>query len=311
MKKATFLLIILVLTLSLTAATLTQISNVKADTSEVKVLSYSYYTAPANTPTMASAIGDLIVVGELKNVGSNIVGNVTVEGTAFSSSGQLLATTLSEAFVYKMAPGQKAPFYIDFTAQSSTSGDLTWISKVGNVSVTVTAVTDDPVPPYTGIKFITNPPSNLSDPVSGIYLVTGTVQNQGNQNVSKFWAVTTFYDAAGKVVGVNFTQYLIPYPSPFKPGDYSLFGATPSDSTPQLVSQISDFSVIIDAIVSLSPTPNASNSASPTATTNVATPAFPTLPVIVIVVLVVAAVLGLLLFSRHQKTPPPPPPPPE
>lgn len=62
MKKIVFILIMLIL--SLTAVAIIQFPNIKADTSEVKVLSYSYYTATANTPTMASAIGDLIVVGE-------------------------------------------------------------------------------------------------------------------------------------------------------------------------------------------------------------------------------------------------------
>ncbi len=97
--------------------------NVKAQSSEVTVITYSQYVAPS-TATIALAPGDLIVVGEVRNIGANIVDNVTVQGTALGANGQTLAITSSQAFVYYMAPGQKAPFYLDFTAQSSSTQDL-------------------------------------------------------------------------------------------------------------------------------------------------------------------------------------------
>ena len=84
----------------------------------------------------------MIVVGEVENVGSNIIGNVTVQGIAFSSNGQELAITTTQAFVYHMLPGQKAPFYLDFNAASSTTDDLSWVPSVSSVSVSVTSVTD-------------------------------------------------------------------------------------------------------------------------------------------------------------------------
>jgi hypothetical protein len=307
LKKLISLLILLALTL--TALIVMPPPNAKADAAEARILTYSYYTAPSNVPTIASSIGDLIVVGELQNVGSNIINNVTVQGTAYSNATQVLATSQSEAFVYEMAPGAKAPFYIDFTAQSGSTGDLTWTSQVNRVTVTVTAVTDTTIPPYVGIKMISDPINSLYDPTTGTYTVTGTIQNNGTQDLAKVWAAVTFYDASGTVVGVNFTHYLMPYPSLLQPGGYTFFDSVPSDCNTQLGSKISTFNVIIDSQPASQTIPT--NSPTPTATaTTTSNAGFPTLAVIVLVVLVVAAVIGVMLFRKQKRTPPPPPPPP-
>ena len=148
MKKIITMVIIAALVLAAFSMLSTQ--SVKAAASEASVISYSWYTAPSNT-VLASAPGDLIVVGEVENVGSNIIGNVTVQGIAFSSTGQELATTTTQAFVYDMLPGQRAPFYLDFNAASSTTDDLSWVSSVSSVSVSVTSVTDNDTRQYTGL----------------------------------------------------------------------------------------------------------------------------------------------------------------
>ena len=98
----------------------------------------------------------MIVVGEVENVGSNITGNVTVQGTAFGSTETELAQTSTQAFVYDMLPGQKAPFYLDFTTASSSTNDLSWVSSVSTVQVTVTSVTDTKDRQYAGL-IIPNP----------------------------------------------------------------------------------------------------------------------------------------------------------
>lgn len=306
LKKTIILLILLSLTLI--ALIILPPPSAKADTSEARVLSYSWYTAPANTATIASATGDLIVVGEVQNVGSHTISNITVQGVAYSSTGQVLATTQSEAFVFNMAAGQKAPFYIDFTAQSSSTSDLTWTSQVSNVTVTVVSATDTPATPYTGIKIISDPINTLYDPDAGTYTVSGTIENAGNQAVAKVWAVVTFYDSSGTVVGLNFTEYLMPYPSLFQPNTYTFFKAIPSDCTAQLASKISTFNVIIDAQTSSQST-NPQTTPTPTATPTTSNTPFPTLAIVVIIVLVIAVVAGLMLFKKRQKRPPTTPAP--
>jgi hypothetical protein len=310
LKKPIILLILV--TLALTALTILPPPSVKAaSTSEATVLSYSWYTAPANTATIASATGDLIVVGEVQNVGSHTISNVTVQGTAYSGTGQALATTQSEAFVYNMAAGQKAPFYIDFAAQSSSTSTLTWVSQVSNVTVAVISVTDTAAIPYQGVKVISDPINSQYDPTSGTYTVSGTIENTGNQAVAKAWAVVTFYDNSGTVVGLNFTGYLMPYPSLFQPDTYTFFKAIPSDCTAQLASKISTFNVVIDAQTSSqSINPQTTPTSTPTPTTSNAQ--FPTLAIVVIIVLVIAVVAGLMLLKKRQKprtTPAPSPQP--
>ena len=141
---------VIIAALVLAAFSMLSTQSAKASTSEAKVVSYSWYTAPSNT-VLASAPGDFIVVGEVENVGSNIIANVNLTGTAFSSTGQELAATATQAFVYHTLPGQKAPFYLDFTAASSATDNLSWISSVSYVQVTVTSVTDTTDRQYSGV----------------------------------------------------------------------------------------------------------------------------------------------------------------
>ena len=178
MKKIITMVIIAALVLAAFSMLSTQ--SAKASTSEAKVVSYSWYTAPSNT-VLASAPGDFIVVGEVENVGSNIIANVNVTGTAFSSTGQELAATATQAFVYHTLPGQKAPFYLDFTAASSATDNLSWISSFSYVQVTVTSVTDTTDRQYAGVIVPAVGGSAPYIPGNGSYIVIGTVVNNGTQ----------------------------------------------------------------------------------------------------------------------------------
>jgi len=65
--------------LTLAAFSMLLAPKAKADLSEARVLSYSWYVAPAST-SEAEYTGDLITVGEVQNVGSNIINSVAVRG---------------------------------------------------------------------------------------------------------------------------------------------------------------------------------------------------------------------------------------
>jgi hypothetical protein len=197
---------VIIAALVLAAFSVLSTQSVKAAASEATVVSYSWYTAPSNT-VIASEAGDLIVVGEVENVGSNILGNVTVEGIAFNSTGQELAKTTTQAFVYDTLPNQKAPFYLDFTAASSTTDDLNWVSSVSVVSVTVTSVTDTKDSQYTNLT-IPKEGGSYSYIPNATYYVVGTIVNNGTQVAQDPWVVATFYNSNGTVIGLNFTDYL-------------------------------------------------------------------------------------------------------
>jgi hypothetical protein len=280
--------------------------SVRAAASEAQVLSYSWYVAPSST-VIASGVGDLVVVGEVQNVGSNVIGNVTVEGTALSSTGQTLAATSVQAFVYHMLPGQKAPFYLDFTAQSSTSQDLSWVSSVSTVTVSVSSVEDTYERQYKDLT-IPNPGGTTSYiDNNGTYTVYGTLVNTGNQSAVKPWVVATFYNASGTVIGLNYTNYLT---DSLAPGNPQRFFATPTDNTAQLSSEIASYALQIDSLTMANSASSSTSTSSPTTSPPTSTAQLPTLPIVVVVVVVVVAIAALMLLRKRQKLPPPPPPPP-
>jgi hypothetical protein len=280
---------------------------VKAAASEARVLSYSNFTAPAN-PILGQS-GDIIVVGEVQNVGSNIVQNVTLSGTALDSSGNTIASSSAGVvWSYEMAPGQKAPFFLDFTPQSSTSSNTNWMSSLSKFTVTVLSVTDTTTQPYTGLQ-VPNEGGSLavySFNNSGTYTVIGTILNDGTQTMDYVWVVTTFYNAAGTVVGLNYTNVITPA-AVLVPRGAARWVATPADNTVQLSNEIANYSYVID---SLPLTTSSSSQPTSTPTPSRAPSQFPVLPIVVVVVVVVVAAAALMLLRKRQKLPPPPPPPP-
>lgn len=274
--------------------------SARADTSEAKVLSYSWYVAPSNT-VLAIYVGDLIAVGEVQNVGSNIISYVIVTGVAYDANGTLLAATSAPTYGNELLPGQKAPFYLDFTPEKSVTQNQTWVSSVSNVDVTVSNVVDTTETQYSGLTIATGGLSSYTDS-SGTFTVTGTVQNSGSQKTGNAWVVTTFYSADGTVVAMNYTNYIS---HSLSPGDLARFTATPTDNTAQLSSKIANYSVLIQSDLLSSPT-----SPSPSASSTPNNPQQPTaLPpwltyavvaAIVIVAVVIAALL--LLRKRHKST---------
>ena len=314
MKKTITMLIIAALVLAAFSMVYTQ--SVKADsTSEVRILSYSYYVAPSNT-ILASEAGDLIIVGEIENVGSNVIANVTLKGIAFGSSAQEFATTTTQAFTYYMEPGQTAPFYLDLNAASSTTNDLSWVSSVTDVTVLVDSVTDA-TNIYNNSYTIKYPdliiPAGMEQtylPGNGTYYAFGTIVNNGTQAAQYPWVVTTFYNLAGKVIGINFTDYLT---NSLAPGDAIRFFASPADDTPTLTNEIANYTSIVDCLTLVSSTtlPTAPPNPIVTPSTTTTSTQLPTLPIVVAVVVIIAVVIAVLMLVRkRQETLPPPPPPP-
>lgn len=312
MKKTLVILILSILVLS--AVPILSIPKAKADASEARVLSdYTWYIA-SSQGVLSSTAGDLVVVGEVQNVGSGIIENVTLTATATDSNGTTLGTASTPnegtVFTYQTLPAGKAPFIIDFPSSSS------WSSKVASVQVTVVSVIDATSPPYEGLNMLETPTAFNNN---GTYTVVGTIINNGSQTMGYVWVVTTFYNNAGKVIGLNFTDYLA---NPFGPigHDGALhYVATPTDNTPTLSSEITTYTYVIDSIPYTGSTTQ--NTATPTPTgSSGSSSQYPwLLPVVVVVVIVAIAVAALMFLKKkpeaHPETeyppPPPPPPPPE
>jgi hypothetical protein len=310
LKKAIVVVILAALTLA--AFSMLLGPSVRADTSEAQVLSYNWYVAPSSTD-LAEYSGDLVAVGEVQNVGSNVLGQVVVEGYAYNSTGGLLAANEAPVFLNDLLPGQKAPFYIDFPPEDSITQDQSWVPYVSNVTVIVTYVTDANATQYSGLTSTGTSASN----VDGTYTVTGTVQNTGDETTGNVWVVTTFYGASGSVVGLNYTNYLS---SSLAPGESVPFTATPTDNTAQLSSEIANYSLLTQSSPtgspsgSPSPLPSSSSSASPTSSPTGSPVSVQSsgssgliYGVIGVVVIVVVAVLALVFLRKRRNLPPPPP----
>jgi len=256
--------IVLIAILAISSCMLLGIPKAKADMTDVKILSYSTYVSPADSYT--SYAGDFIVVGEIQNQGTEIFNLPQITAVAYTSDGTPLASSGSSAYVKDLLPGQKAPFYIDFTTDSADpngnySGTLGWIPVLDHVSLSLWAenATDTM---YRGLVVA----GSTSYSVGGVYSVTGYIQNTGGNLTGNVWAVTTFYNSTGGVVAANYTVFLT---HSLAPNASVPFTATPMDNTPALSSEITSYSVIVQ---NMDYQPPASTTPTPTSAVSTPTP---------------------------------------
>jgi hypothetical protein len=296
LKKTIVVVILAALTLAAFSMLLSP--SARAETSEAKILSYSWHVAPANA-VLPEYLGDLVAVGEIENVGSNVIGSVFVIGAAYNSTGAILDSNGADAYAYYLLPGQKAPFYIDFIPENSITKDQSWIPSVSNVNIEIGHVIDTNATIYSGLTSTVTSASN----VDGAFTVKGIVQNTGHDPANNVWAITTFYNASGTVVSLNFTTVLS---NSLAPGDSVPFTATPTDNSAMLSSEITNYSLLIQ---STPPTTSASPSPSPSSPQT----SFSTVLIYAVVgtvVIVGVAVAALAFLRKRRNLPPPPPPPP-
>jgi hypothetical protein len=263
LKKALVITLLVILTVS-TLCAVAFAPKAKADPTDVKILSYSWYVYPDTS----YGYGDFIVVGEIQNQGTSILDHVAIQGIAYNSTGPV-ADSGCTAYVEDMLPDQKAPFYMDFTYQNSYSGDMTWDTMVDHVELNVVYANATTVQMNPGLVVAGN--TSFPDPSqNGLYTVTGIIRNAGNQIAGKLWVVTTFYNASGTAVAVNYTNYLVQDSLPSQ-GTVS-FQATPMDHT-QLTSEITSYSLLIQskdpvASTTATPAPSETTTAAPTPLTS-------------------------------------------
>jgi hypothetical protein len=322
LKKILVALALVILIVS--SVSLLSAPQVKADPSETRILSYSWYVIPSGGVGQYS--GDLVVVGEIQNIGSNVLGRVSVEGDVYNLTGGFLNSAVNDVYGNNLNPGQKAPFFLEFIPETSVTLDQSWVPLVTNVTVNVVYAADSTQTQYAGLVVPSGSTSGALDN-AGVYTLTGSVQNTGNQATGSVWVVSTFYNSSGTVVALNYTN---PISSSILPGKTATFTATPTDNTPQLSNSISSYSTLIQSsplTTSPTPTPTApittpTPSTSPTSSGQPTPTASPRLGIsaalliylaaaAIAVVLVILAVI--LLFRRRQRNaefelPPPPPP---
>ena len=179
MKKILTALIItaLILTTITTLTTLTTTTKAQT-TSDVQLLSYSWYVAPTTAAGGSAAAypGDLVAVGAVQNIGSSPIGGITLVGIAYDLNNNLLAETSTNLYITYLPPQQIAPFYMDFPPSSSATDDQTWVPQVNNVTVAVGSVSAPTDGEYYSGLIISGSITNST--VSGVYTVSGNVEHR-------------------------------------------------------------------------------------------------------------------------------------
>ncbi len=306
MKKISTIVLLTVLVVA-SFSVLSSLPHANGQTTEVQVLSYSWYTAPVTTAT-ARYIGDLIAVGEVQNIGSTTVGSVWVSGQAYNSTGSIVAYSKAQVMTNNLASEQKAPFYMDFIPENSVTQDQSWVPDVTNITISATTILESNATQYSGLTVSAS--STEGADINGVYTISGLMQNTGSQNVQDAIIVATFYNSAGTVVALNATDLS----SSIAPGQPVPFTLSPTDNTPELSSSIANYAIILQPIIlttqttssttsptimpTLSPTTSPTTSVQPTSTgaqTSLTT-------YIIIAAIVVAAILaGFMILKRTQR----------
>ena len=320
MKK--ILAVIILVVLALASFNVLSLPHARAQSSQdAQVLSYSWYVAPSTTTT-AEWAGDLIAVGEVQNTGMSTLGVVWLTGQASNSSGTIVAASETAAMASNLAPGQKAPFYMDFTPEQSITQDQSWVANVTGVTLEISNIVNSSTTQYSGL---TIPSSTLNGTNNGgTYTVNGAVEDTGDQSVSDVVLIATFYNSTGGVVALSSSDLGTALSS----GQSMPFTVTPWDNTAGLSSEITSYAILTEAVALTAtatpkptPTPTVQPTSSPSSSKQPVTNSgilnsWMTYTAVIVIVAVVAVLAGLMLLRRRSNSsrlevPPPPPPPPE
>jgi hypothetical protein len=228
-------------------------------------------------------------------VGGYILSLVSLNALVYASDGTEIVSGSTTAYASYLLPQQKAPFYIDFGNPGADSNSI--YSSVSYVDFTVSNAPTTKDSEYAGLSL--NPV--FSGVVEGTYIVLGAINNIGNQTADSIRLVGTYYNSAGTVVAVGFNNIN----GSLTPNNSTEFTVSEFDATPNLVAQISNYSLLVQT----STLQNTLSASSPSPSSSSFDSSRLIYPVVVTVVIVVIAVMVLAFLKRRRNLPPPPPPP--
>ncbi len=149
------------------------------------------------------------MVGVVQNQGPNYIESIMLMGSVTPQDGSSPITSGCKVWASYLGPNEKAPFYMEFYPPQTGNG---WYgSGVGDIQIQVYQA--DPVQQYhyQDLNVINTKASiGTTAGLSGAYVVNGEVENVGTQTVTNVSLTASFYNSAGKVVGVGYTNYLTP-----------------------------------------------------------------------------------------------------
>jgi hypothetical protein len=183
-----------------------------------------------NDSSYISTIGNYHIVGEVLNSGDTWLQFVKVTAIMKDANGEVVDVRFTYAQGERLPPNERAPFDV-FEIDTAKSAQIT--------SYTL-ALEFDAVAPIENLLQIQSQ-SSSTDSV-GWYEVVGEVKNNGPATSSFTKVVGTFYDAQGKVVGVDFAYTS---PADIPPGQTYGFKITVRDAVAS--AKISRYALFADS----------------------------------------------------------------
>jgi hypothetical protein len=140
-----------------------------------------------------SSNGILHVVGEVNNNLDSAVKNVQITATFFDSTNNIIATVATQSMLNIILPGEKSPFEILLSDQST-------VNKVNSYDLVVSSYSKpiDILPQ--NLRIISN---NSYISKSEYYNIHGKILNEGPSRCTYTMIAATCYDTNGKVVGTT------------------------------------------------------------------------------------------------------------
>ncbi len=203
MRKSSVYLFVALTLMSLGLALVPDVFCQINQAQDMKILSYSYYVDNQ---------GILDVVGEVQNQGPNTVFGVLVTGSVIDNTGTDQGDTyatigIDPMSILYLSPNQIAPFYLEFWAPNN-SPDGTWATvTIASIELAVAEANATTSYQYPGLT-VSSSKSYIGNTVNdtGVYWVTGNVQNTGSQTAENVTVFGTFYNSTGSVVAVGYSN---------------------------------------------------------------------------------------------------------
>jgi hypothetical protein len=143
------------------------------------------------------SLGNIVVIGEVQNVGSNVIANITLTGAITADT--VTAQGSCYAWGNYLLPGQKAPFYMEFYSQT-TGTSWAGLTK-SDITLEVYNAPETSQYQYQNVQITS---SQATPTATGEYWVTAQLQNNGTQTAQGVVVVATFFNSQGQAVGSGY-----------------------------------------------------------------------------------------------------------
>jgi hypothetical protein len=305
MKKSRVYMLIVLAACSLILTLVPIVHSQVNEPQNIQVVNKSWYV---------DLYGNLVVVGQIKNVGQDVIDHVILTGTA-TTTDQLQQSSYSNVWVSDLTPQQKAPFYMEFPPPQDAYGQSSWYgSSIADVSINVALANATSGYQYPDLKITSSQGSvGSSGDFNGAYLAKGTIKNIGSQAASNVTVVGAFFNSTGTVVGVGYTNYLSP--RTLNPGESTSFQVAALDLNQSEVPtslKITSYELLVQTegpiLQGTAPqatpyTGSGDGNQNPTPTLASGQTTQPTLVYIALVAVIIIAVATTFLFLKRRRKP--------